>query len=273
MFTSLHRIRDWRSLHASIPSRRWIHVLLALPPAPGQAGPVELVVDDAVISGSRGRRSLFHALAVVANELLLGRAGLTPVELPATGEPGDREHGNHQDARDTRRAHDHLHSGLRATSTHCDTHRSVEQDEGKGRVMVRRDAWRGTFLVIALSMMVAGCSSLGAAQQAPVDPVGTGDLKPAQRDRDAGVVAIRSGFDLKKYSTLAVVSFPVTDSGVMSKEEVKLLLTMPAYFQAQLVGRLRGTNMFTRVDPVAEGNTPPTGAGLLRLEGRITRLA
>jgi len=139
--------------------------------------------------------------------------------------------------------------------------------------MVRRDAWRGTFLVIALSMMVAGCSSLGAAQQAPVDPVGTGDLKPTQRDRDAGVVAIRSGFDLKKYSTLAVVSFPVTDSGVMSKEEVKLLLTMPAYFQAQLVGRLRGTNMFTRVDPVAEGNTPPTGAGLLRLEGRITRLA
>src|ERR1700704_3450885 len=110
MFTSLHGIRAWRSLHASIPSRRWIHVLLSLPPAPGQAGPVELVVDDAVISGSRGRRSLFHARAVVANELLLGRAGLTPVELPATGEPGDREHGNHQDARDTRRALDHLHS-------------------------------------------------------------------------------------------------------------------------------------------------------------------
>ena len=134
-------------------------------------------------------------------------------------------------------------------------------------------AWRGTFLVIALSVMVSGCSSLGAAQQVPVDPVGTGDLKPTQPDRDAGVVAVRAGFDLRKYSTIAVVPFPVTDSGVMNKEEVKLLLTMPAYFQAQLVGRLRVTSMFTRVDPVTEGNALPAGEGLLRLEGRITRLA
>ena len=139
--------------------------------------------------------------------------------------------------------------------------------------MSRCEAWRGTLLVIALSAVAAGCSSLGAAQQTPVNPVGTGDLKPTHRDRDAGVVAVRPGFDLKKYSTIAVVPFPVTDSGVMGKEEVKLLLTMPAYFQAQLVGRLRLTNVFAKVDRVREGTALPTGQGLLRLEGRITRLA
>jgi len=139
--------------------------------------------------------------------------------------------------------------------------------------MARRGAWLGACLLVALSAMVAGCSHLGAAQQVPVNPAGTGDLKPTQPDPDAGLVTVRPGFDLKKYSALAIVLFPVTDSGVMSKEEVKLLLTMPTYFQAQLVVRLRGTNMFTRVDPVAEGNAPPTGEGLLRLEGRITRLA
>ena len=139
--------------------------------------------------------------------------------------------------------------------------------------MSGRDTWRGALLVIALSVTMAGCSHLGAAQRPPVDPVGTADLKPTRPDPDAGVVTVRSGFELKKYSAIAVVPFPVTDSGVMSKQEVQLLMTMPAYFQAQLVGRLRATNMFTHVDPVREGNGPPTGEGLLRLEGRITRLA
>jgi len=138
--------------------------------------------------------------------------------------------------------------------------------------MVRREAWLGIFLLIALSALEAGCG-LGAAQQLPVDPVGTGDLKPAQRDPDAGVVTVRSGFELRKYRAIAIVQFPVTDSGVMNKEEVRLLLTMPFYFQTRLVGRLRETRMFTSVEPVKEGTALPTADGTLRLEGRITRLA
>ena len=139
--------------------------------------------------------------------------------------------------------------------------------------MATQTAWRGALIVVALSAVCAGCSTLGAAQQVPVSPVGTADLKPTKPDPSAGLVAVRSGFDAKKYPAIAIVSFPVTDSGAMSKEEAKLTVSIPPYFQLQIVQRLRATNAFARVDLVTEGTAAPSGEGLLRLEGRITRLA
>src|SRR5947199_212942 len=140
-------------------------------------------------------------------------------------------------------------------------------------LMARQTWWRWALVVVALSAVCAGCSTLGAAQQAPVNPVGTADLKPTQPDPSAGLVTVRSGFDVKKYPALAILVFPVTDSGVMSKEEAKLTVSIPPYFQLQIVQRLRATNAFARVDLVKEGDPAPNGGGLLRLEGRITRLA
>jgi len=139
--------------------------------------------------------------------------------------------------------------------------------------MATQTAWRGALIVVALSAVCAGCSTLGAAQQVPVSPVGTADLKPTKPDPSAGLVAVRFGFDAKKYPAIAIVSFPVTDSGAMSKEEAKLTVSIPPYFQLQIVQRLRATNAFARVDLVTEGTAAPSGEGLLRLEGRITRLA
>jgi len=138
--------------------------------------------------------------------------------------------------------------------------------------MAGSDALRVALLVMAMSVLVAGCT-LGAAQIAPVDPVGTADLKPTQRDSDAGRIGIRSGFDLRKYSGIAVVPFPVTDAGAKGKDELQLILTMPAFLQAELVGRLRVAKVFTHVELVREANAPPAGGRMLRLEGRITRLA
>jgi hypothetical protein len=139
--------------------------------------------------------------------------------------------------------------------------------------MARRERWLGALVVIVTAVALTGCGGLGAAQQMPVDPVGTADLKPARKDAAAGMVTVRPGFDLRKYSSIAVTQFPVTDSGVMNKDEVRMLVTMPFYFQTRLVGRLRETNMFKSVEPVKEGSAAPTDAGTLRLEGRITRLA
>ena len=134
-----------------------------------------------------------------------------------------------------------------------------------------RAVWRRVFGAVALSAACAGCGP--AAQQVAVNPIGTADLKPTQPDPSAGLVAVRPGFDAKKYPAIAIVAFPVTDSGSMSREEAKLTVTIPAYFQLQIVQRLRATGAFSRVDLVQEGSTPPSGQGLLRLEGRITRLA
>jgi hypothetical protein len=139
--------------------------------------------------------------------------------------------------------------------------------------MPMQTGWRGALGAVALAAVCAGCSHLGAAQQVPVNPVGTADLKPIQPDPSAGVVTVRSGFDAKQYPAIAIMTFPVTDSGVMNKEEAKLTVSIPPYFQLQIVQRLRATNAFTRVDLVQEGAAAPTGEGLLRLEGRITRLA
>jgi len=139
--------------------------------------------------------------------------------------------------------------------------------------MTKQTLWRGALVVAALWLGCSGCGHLGAAQQVPVSPVGTGDLKPTQPDPSAGLVTIRSGFDVKKYPAIAILVFPVTDSGVMSKEEAKLTVSIPPYFQLQLAQRLRATNAFARVDLVKDGTPAPTGDGLLRLEGRITRLA
>lgn len=139
--------------------------------------------------------------------------------------------------------------------------------------MAKQTIWRAALALVALSLVSSGCSHLGAAQQVPVDVVGTSDLKPTQPDPSAGLVTVRSGFDAKKYPAIAILVFPVTDSGVMNKEEAKLTVSIPPYFQLQIVQRLRATNAFTRVDLVQDGTPAPTGEGLLRLEGRITRLA
>src|SRR5262245_48716210 len=136
-----------------------------------------------------------------------------------------------------------------------------------------RALWQRALAAVALSAACAACGHLGAAQQVPVNPVGSADLKPTQPDQSAGLVTVRPGFDAKRYSAIAIAAFPVTDSGVMNKEEAKLTLSIPPYFQLQIVQRLRATNAFTRVDLVMEGTPPPTDKGLLRLEGRITRLA
>ena len=139
--------------------------------------------------------------------------------------------------------------------------------------MAKHTIWRGALVVAALSLVSSGCSHLGAAQQVPVTPLGTADLKPTQPDPSAGLITVRPGFDAKKYPAIAILAFPVTDSGVMNKEEAKLTVYIPPYFQLQIAQRLRATNAFTRVDLVKEGTPPPTDEGLLRLEGRITRLA
>ena len=148
-------------------------------------------------------------------------------------------------------------------------HSRIRVRETRPRPVVRRTC-RITLLMV-LSAMVGGCI-LGAAQVAPVDPVGRGDLKPIQRDPDAGLVGIRSGFDLHKYAAIAVVPFVVTETGAKGKDDVRLSVTMPGYLQSELVARLQAANLFRHVNLVREGESAPQDVPALRLEGRITKL-
>jgi hypothetical protein len=140
---------------------------------------------------------------------------------------------------------------------------------GKRAQLVHRTC-RITLLMV-FSAMVGGCV-LGAAKAAPVDPVGRAGLKPVQRDDDAGLVSIRSGFDLHNYAAIEVVPFVVTDTGAEGKDDVRLSVTMPGYFQSELVARLQAANLFGQVTLVRDGESVPQNVRALRLEGRITKL-
>jgi Domain of unknown function (DUF4410) len=125
-------------------------------------------------------------------------------------------------------------------------------------------------LALVFILPLAGC--FGAYQVKPDHPAGAGPLKPTIRDRDAGLVGIASGFDLKTFQVIAVELFSVTDPAIKSEEDRQLASLMEAFFQAELVRRLRECGLFEHVINLSETEWRPDGEKALILGGRITRL-
>jgi hypothetical protein len=126
------------------------------------------------------------------------------------------------------------------------------------------------FLTLVLALAVAGC--YGAQQTRPDDAVGAGALKPAVEDKDAGLVGLAPGFELKAYRVVAVEPFPVTDPNIKDDDDRRLAASMSAFLQSELVRRLRESNVFTRVVNLAETTMPQTSERALKLSGTISRL-
>ena len=124
--------------------------------------------------------------------------------------------------------------------------------------------------LLILAFVLAGCGA-GAIQTTPDEVLTVGGLKPNMKDKDAGLVAIAPGFDLKKYKLLAVEKFPVTDPAVKDEDDRRFGAKMSPVFQVELVRRLRDTKLFEQVVDISEIQVPP-GSQALRLEGVITRL-
>ena len=77
-------------------------------------------------------------------------------------------------------------------------------------------------------------------------------LTPTVEDKDAGLVGISSGFDLKAYPVIAVGLFPVTDPSIKDAGDRRLASSMSAYFESELVRRLRESGVFARVVNLTE---------------------
>jgi len=123
-------------------------------------------------------------------------------------------------------------------------------------------------MAIAL-FLVAGCGSM---RSSPDAPQGAGGLVPTVEDKEVGLVGIAPGFDLKAYPVIGVALFPVTDQ-MDDEGDRRFGAEMSAYFQSEIVRRLRESGLFTRVVNLAEtAFTPAPGEKVLRLEGNITRL-
>jgi hypothetical protein len=125
-------------------------------------------------------------------------------------------------------------------------------------------------LGLALSLLLTGC--YGAYQVKADHPSGAGALTPSVEDKDAGLVGIAGGLDLKAYQVIAVSLFPVTDLTIKDDGDRRLAASMSAFFQSELVRRLRESGLFGRVVNLTETPWQPGTEKALRLDGRITRL-
>src|SRR2546427_6478314 len=125
-------------------------------------------------------------------------------------------------------------------------------------------------LIAILSLAVGGCGSMQTTAHAPL---GAGGLKPTEEDKDAGLVGIASGFQLKDYSVVVVREFKVTEPELNDAEDRKLATEMPSFIQGELVRRLRESGLLTRIVNANETDYTPGAEKTLMLEGEITRLA
>jgi len=126
-------------------------------------------------------------------------------------------------------------------------------------------------LIAVLSLALGGC--IGAMQTTAKEPRGSGGLQPTLEDKDAGLVGIVPGFQLKDYSVVVVRQFAVTEPEVNDADDRALAAEMPSFLQSELIRRLRESGLFTRVVNASEVAYTPGSEKALVLEGEITRLA
>jgi hypothetical protein len=124
--------------------------------------------------------------------------------------------------------------------------------------------------LVASLLLLGGC--FGAYQVSPDSVQPVAGLSPGVEDKDAGLVSLKQGFDVKAYKVIAVDKFPVTDSAIKDDEDRRAAAEMSTILQSELVRRLRDTGLFTRVVNLSETPFTPGSENALRLEGVISRL-
>jgi hypothetical protein len=125
-------------------------------------------------------------------------------------------------------------------------------------------------LIFGFASAVGGC---GAVQTKAHEPLGSATLKPMQEDKDAGLVGVASGFNVRAYRIIAVDRIAVTDPEIKDGDGRKLADAMAIFFQSELVRRLRASGLFDRVISLAENPAPTQDDKVLKLEGMITQLS
>jgi hypothetical protein len=127
--------------------------------------------------------------------------------------------------------------------------------------------------VVALLIIAVAAVGCGAAKTTPHQWHGAGGLIPAQEDKDAGLVALAPGFDIRRYGSVVVGRCTVVESQIKDAEDRELAQTMPAFLQAETVRRVIDTGLFNHVASLGEAPPPTSADRTLRIECVITQLA
>ncbi len=133
--------------------------------------------------------------------------------------------------------------------------------------------------VFILTLALTGCGATRSSpdnphptRSWPDNPLSGGGLTPNTEDKEAGLVAIAPGFDIKNYTVIAVALFPITDK-LEDEGDRRFAGKMASFLRTELVRRLREGGLFQHVVEVNETEYQPSpGERVLRLEGAITRL-
>jgi len=135
--------------------------------------------------------------------------------------------------------------------------------------MRNRSSLPGWLLFGIVCLAFVGC---GSTRSTPDNPVSAGGLTPSIPDKEAGLVAVASGFDIGKYKIIAVEKVPVTDPDTKDEGDLRFAAKISLAFQLELMRRLRESGLFEQVVNVSEAEFKPAGVPALRLRGAITRL-
>lgn len=124
--------------------------------------------------------------------------------------------------------------------------------------------------LVLLAITAGGC--IGPYKASVVEPKGVAGLAPTVEDPDVGLVGVSRGLDLRQYTVITVARFDVNKNDIKDDEDRNLATTMPDYFQAEIVRRVRASGIFERVVNLTEREYTPGAERALRVEGTITRL-
>ena len=135
--------------------------------------------------------------------------------------------------------------------------------------MHRLSASRGNLGVMALCLALSDC---GAVRSSADNPLTVGGLTPKIEDKDAGLVAVAPGLDLKKYKVVVVEKFPVSSAQIEDEGDRRFAEKVTTGLHQQLVRRLRESGLFQEVVDASATELRSSDVPALRLLGEITRL-
>ena len=131
-----------------------------------------------------------------------------------------------------------------------------------------RRTWVRSF---AMMLVLGGCAS-GSMRSSPDNPTSADGLTPTIEDKEAGLVAIAPGFDIRRYNTIVVERFPVASREIEDEGDRRFAARVSETLQRELVRQLQESALFQEVIDASQSEFKPTDAPTLRLRGAIRRL-